>query len=178
MNTSKIMKKLVSLLLVVVLVFSLSATAFAYNPLDSTWTSRIQNFTRVNTATSGSSGPVKILQRFLSVYDGTTRSYIYNAGGVDGYFGTGTYDAVRSFQSCRNITADGDCGINTWTQVAKCLFHSFWVYNESDGFSTNDNCPYGVENSVMYAYVGSAKCAYYTFAFDGTEIGNVYNGNL
>ncbi|MGL4875266.1 MAG: N-acetylmuramoyl-L-alanine amidase [Clostridium sp.] len=38
----------------------------------------------------------------------------YNAGVVDGYYGNGTADAVRRFQSKKGLSADGEVGLMTW----------------------------------------------------------------
>jgi peptidoglycan hydrolase-like protein with peptidoglycan-binding domain len=37
---------------------------------------------------------------------------------VDGIFGSGTYSAVRSFQSSKGLGVDGIVGDNTWNKMA------------------------------------------------------------
>ena len=41
----------------------------------------------------------------------------YNANGIDGIFGSGTYSAVREFQKTRGLSADGIVGQNTWRKL-------------------------------------------------------------
>lgn len=45
----------------------------------------------------------------------------YSCGsyGVDGDFGTGTYNAVIKFQKVKNINADGIVGAQTWGKLLK-----------------------------------------------------------
>ena len=38
----------------------------------------------------------------------------YNTGGLDGVFGTNTYNSVRSYQRSRGLVVDGIVGVNTW----------------------------------------------------------------
>ncbi|MEU0675828.1 peptidoglycan-binding domain-containing protein [Streptomyces sp. NPDC006172] len=43
------------------------------------------------------------------------------ASGIDGDFGTGTYNATREWQSTWNLQVDGSAGRNTWTEAGKWL---------------------------------------------------------
>lgn len=61
------------------------------------------------------------LQRFLLCYNTGTRQYILAAGGADGYYGSGTYNAVYSFQTSEGITHDGTVGGQTWGRICSCL---------------------------------------------------------
>lgn len=39
-------------------------------------------------------------------------------GGFDGIFGTGTENALKSFQASNGLTVDGIAGCNTWSELA------------------------------------------------------------
>lgn len=41
----------------------------------------------------------------------------YSTGGLDGIFGSATYNAVRSYQSSRGLAVDGIVGCNTWRSL-------------------------------------------------------------
>ena len=41
----------------------------------------------------------------------------YRTGGLDGVFGTQTYNAVRNYQRSRGLTVDGIIGCNTWRSL-------------------------------------------------------------
>lgn len=41
----------------------------------------------------------------------------FRTGGLDGVFGTQTYNAVRSYQTSRGLTVDGIIGCNTWRSL-------------------------------------------------------------
>lgn len=142
-------KRVLSILLTVILSFSLTIPAYAAS---ADWTTRIKNFTRVSSAVNSTSPYVKILQRFLVCYNDTTNQYIINGGGVDGIFGQKADQAVREFQSCRGLVVDGDCGANTWGQVAACLSDVGNTYNAT--LSTNSYCPRGAGSNVIQATYG------------------------
>jgi peptidoglycan hydrolase-like protein with peptidoglycan-binding domain len=41
----------------------------------------------------------------------------YTTGGLDGIFGTQTYNSVRKYQSSRGLAVDGIIGCNTWRSL-------------------------------------------------------------
>lgn len=41
----------------------------------------------------------------------------FRTNGLDGIFGSGTYNAVISYQKSRGLTADGIVGCNTWRSM-------------------------------------------------------------
>ena len=41
----------------------------------------------------------------------------YTTGGLDGIFGTKTYEAVRNYQRSRGLSVDGIIGCNTWRSL-------------------------------------------------------------
>lgn len=70
----------------------------------------------MKTLRQGSEGPqVEMLQLAL------TRSGFPPSGGIDGIFGTGTYNALRSFQTRYSLAADGIAGQQTWSRLTPWL---------------------------------------------------------
>lgn len=45
----------------------------------------------------------------------------YDTHMLDGYFGTLTLNALRSFQRSNGLSADGICGCNTWTRIVNAV---------------------------------------------------------
>ena len=45
----------------------------------------------------------------------------YRTGGLDGIFGTQTYNAVKSYQSRVGLTSDGVIGCNTWRSLQEAV---------------------------------------------------------
>ena len=41
----------------------------------------------------------------------------YNTNGIDGIFGSGTYNAVIKYQKDKGLIADGIIGKNTWKKL-------------------------------------------------------------
>ncbi len=65
----------------------------------------------MNTLRNGNNGTqVKVLQWLLNENG-------YNAGKVDGIFGTNTKSAVRAYQKDKGLGVDGVVGKNTWTKL-------------------------------------------------------------
>ena len=45
----------------------------------------------------------------------------YSTGGLDGIFGTQTYNAVRAYQSSVGLSSDGIVGCNTWRSLQEAV---------------------------------------------------------
>ncbi|MEU0136198.1 peptidoglycan-binding protein [Streptomyces sp. NPDC006296] len=75
-----------------------------------TWTAVLSAGTTPTLAGGASGDAVKRLQRSLTAALGRTVS-------ADGTFGTGTGQAVRDYQSTRNLTVDGTVGAGTWAAL-------------------------------------------------------------
>ena len=57
---------------------------------------------------------VKVLQTILK-----HKGYSIGFTGVDGDFGSATYNALIKFQKNNSINADGICGMDTWDKLFK-----------------------------------------------------------
>ena len=69
----------------------------------------------MQTISRGSSGPdVRVVQSLLNRIG-------YNAGPVDGIFGSGTYQAVTAFQANNSLVPDGIVGPATWAVLDRLL---------------------------------------------------------
>lgn len=67
--------------------------------------------TTMGTLRDGSKGTqVKVLQWLLTLNG-------FNAGKVDGIFGSNTRSALRAYQKAKGLEVDGICGKNTWTKL-------------------------------------------------------------
>ncbi len=69
-----------------------------------------------------SAGGYPLIKRgSLSVYVLITQDDLntlgYPTGGLDGIFGTNTYNAVKNYQRSRGLSADGIVGCNTWRSL-------------------------------------------------------------
>lgn len=110
----KLAKRMLALAMVVMLVMAIlvvpasAATSF--------WTSRFRSFTQTSTY-NYQRGYAYAVQSILLDHDVAGR-YISNAGGVDGYFGTGTVNAVKAFQGDELLDDDGIVGPDTWERMA------------------------------------------------------------
>ena len=167
------MKRLISIVLVVVMLMAIPATAFAAP-------SRVASATP-SLSFSGTTANCKVTIRdsgkaisaTMSLWDGSTcidswssngTSLVIISGSHDveyGIFGQKADSAVREFQSKRKITDDGDCGTNTWGEVATCLSSS--TSGNVTTFITNYLCPSGYGSNVMKATLNSAG-TYHTYS--------------
>ena len=55
---------------------------------------------------------------FVAFAQGLLESNLIPVGAIDGIFGIGTENAVKTFQSSRGLTPDGIIGQNTWRALA------------------------------------------------------------
>lgn len=73
-------------------------------------------------ACGGSSGYPTLRQGSISTYvlicQDALNALGYNAGSLDGKFGSATAAALRQFQRNVSLSADGVCGCSTWTRLA------------------------------------------------------------
>jgi len=98
----------VMLVIVVLVVPASAATA--------PWPSKFRSFTQTSTY-NYQRGYACAVQSILLDHD-VAGSYISSAGGVDGYFGTGTVNAVKAFQEDETLGKDGIVGPDTWERMA------------------------------------------------------------
>lgn len=118
-------KRMLSFVLVLVMMCSIAVPAFA---LDAEWRYEFRNQFPLLSQGSTKRGYISALQSFLSAYPDSS-TYIANAGGIDGSYGVGTYNAVRAFQQSITenndyyITLDDDgiAGGDTWAAIATIL---------------------------------------------------------
>ena len=119
----KFVKRMLSFVLVLVMMWAIAVPAFA---LDSEWRYEFRNQFPLLSQGSTKRDYISALQSFLSVYPGAS-TYIANAGGIDGTYGAGTYNAVRVFQTdakrdyISTMTVDGIAGGDTWASIAMAL---------------------------------------------------------
>lgn len=117
-------KVFLSMILVVALCVSMSVTAFAAG---STWVTRFSGFQAISAANGGNyPAYVKALQRFLQVYSLYTHDKVMNNGGLDGWFGTATKEAVEYFQAENGLGVDGVAGTNTWGKIGALAIEIYY----------------------------------------------------
>ena len=80
------------------------------------------HFDRRQSPLACSSGGYPLIKRgSLSVYvliaQDDLNTLGYGTRGLDGIFGTGTYNAVRMYQASRGLSVDGIIGCNTWRSL-------------------------------------------------------------
>lgn len=103
-------KKLATLILAGVLCFGSTLTASAATNLFAGFPA--QNINGYQRSYS------RAVQVMMLNYNSVTRQHITSTGGANGYFGNGTANAIRVFQSSVGLAADGSCGPNTWNALS------------------------------------------------------------
>lgn len=150
----KRMKALIATGMAVMLCVASSLTVMASTGYKSQW----QNFPQIAQGTSYS-GYTKAVQRIVRDYSKTCRDIIGDNSGVDGSFGTKTYNAVVEFQKGKGCSkTNGIVGPETWGKLDDVLSYDCTVYFSNDG------------NFQMYKGTG---CYYTNFVIRrGTGSGN------
>lgn len=103
------------------------------------------------------------LQRFLYVYDTTTQSDIISSGGIDGMYGTGTKNAVVTFQeqfASNNpgvsivipASEEGKVGQNTWKAIAYMMYEVY-LTGYQDWYSGMKKVMKLVNNSYIQYFI-------------------------
>lgn len=166
MTKSKHIKHLITVLIVFAMAV---ATVLPASAASETWQTRFSEFTEISAANAGAgtySGYVKAAQRFLQCYNSTTYDYIMDNGGVDGYYGTSTRDAVKEFQGNTGLSNDGVVGSNTWKKMASLLVAS------TSSLTTTFSSPYSfyLRDANIIKAVGSSTISYYSYDENGSQI--------
>lgn len=155
-------KKVMPLLLAIVLCVSLSAPAFAAS---SSMSSVMSNNFPAQSTSSYSTYYTGLIQRYMCVYNSTTRAYVVNSGGVDGGYGSGTKNAVLAYQAAKGFTQDGVFGSQSWPSLAASL--SLTSTSGTTGYYTYYSYYYAQNvamlkiTSMSGSYVQSSSYWYY-----------------
>ena len=153
----KYIKPAISLLLVVVLIASLSVTAFADDLFDDYVFRGLLSFYTISLGSNN--GFVKAAQRFLTCYTSSAREAIQLSGGIDGNFGNTTKEVVMDFQSHNGLTSDGIVGPNTWAKIWENVFVSPDQPGSASGvIKSNLNVTYYYENILTYRIITEGYC--------------------
>lgn len=133
MTIAKKSQILISLVLVLFFFFG-AILPLSADATDATWANRISRFPEASTAIGGYRNEhVAVIQRYFLYYDTYTHGLINNSGGEDGYFGTGTKNAVTYFQNLSGLSVDGVVGTNTWRAIAGTLSQTGEITKLSPG---------------------------------------------
>lgn len=155
-------KRLLAIFLSVIMVASIMIIPASAATIPTVnWAGAIAGFPELYNG-STQSGHIKFLQRFLMMYNDTTRDEIINAGGVDGGFGNGTTNAVIEFQSDNNLSlVDGRPGPQTWSKITIYLTQSgVYLY-------TGSNTEYSGEKIVYFTQSGPTVFMYTYDSYGG-----------
>lgn len=148
-------KRLLAIFLSVIMVASVMIIpASAATIATVNWAGAIAGFPELYNG-SPQSGYIKFLQRFLMMYNDTTRDYIINSGGVDGGFGNGTADAVEVFQDDNELSlVDGRPGPQTWSRITIYLTQSgAYLYSGTNTEYSGEKIVFFTQNgSLVYMY--------------------------
>lgn len=108
------------------------------------------------------------LQLCLSLFDDKYWNELEKAGGIDGYYGSGTKYAVELYQADSGLSADGICGKQTWSQVAADL--TVEEYDFGYAFFYIDGI-----NVIRATNVAPYKFQYYCVEYGETALGPVFH---
>ena len=127
------MKLFKNTLAIALMVFVLASTlVLPASALSTYWNDRFGTFPEQRVGNFWY-GYTSAIQRFLYV-DPSTQSDISSSGGIDGYFGSGTQRAVKTFQAqcaadlgCPAIptSESGKVSTNTWKAIAYMMYEVY-----------------------------------------------------
>ena len=148
-------KRFISIALVTMIM--ISAFAFPVSALSSEWRYEFRNQFPLLSQGSGSNraGYISALQTFLLVHP-TSSTLIEEAGGIDGAYGGGTYNAVRQFQSyaAQNLipgmAVDGITGGDTWACIAILLSSEYNEHMTFNGINVYTADVYNNQTALFY----------------------------
>ena len=171
MTKKKSLRIIVSLTLIVVMCCGLMVSSNA--AITDMWKSRMQTWGTCKNNTY--STQARVVQRFLICYSTSLAQEIKADGGVDGYYGDTTTDAVKVFQSQQGLKVDGVVGQNTWGAMADTMREVTGIVESTARFEmTYRNPEAGVSSSVVdCALYSGTKYWHYPFGEDGGRQ-NVY----
>ena len=170
-------KKFLSVVLSIVLIFSLALPAYATNErsVSTQWGNIIREFDNVSSSINRTSALAGILQKFL--YCATPDSYaaISRRWGVDGDFGSDSTDALVAFHQYAFGHDSEVCDSNTWAAVA--LFMDDVASGVNTIFRSSSNC-YLDYLGIMYAELLTTTnydYRYFYYNHNNIKSSNSYN---
>ena len=167
MTKKKSLRIIVSLTLIVVMCCGLMVSSNA--AISSTWKSRMQTWGTCNNGTY--STQARVVQRFLICFRDYTAELVLDIGGVDGYYGQKTYEAVKLFQRAVGIGVDGGVGQETWGAMADAMYQTTGMVSSTVRMAVHDYYSgAGVSGNVVdCALYSGTKYWHYPFGTDGNR---------
>ena len=160
----------ISMMLVSVTLVSVMAIPVSAADID--WQNRIAEFQQLSQLSRDIYPDYTIpLQQYLICFNDICLDKIMNAGGVDGYFGTATGDAVEIFQRAKGLTADRIVGSNTWRKIASTL-RTEYTYGVNYKF-TYDDC-----HIIQASETAPYEFRYYTYLYGDIQVSHVFHTSL
>lgn len=145
------------------LVFALATPALAV----STWPNAKWNQSTLGVLVTGTKHPARVTLVQWSCYAAqatNSKGKVMGKSEVDGIFGKGTEQYVKSYQLKNGLKADGKVGNGTWASMQKKLV--------SRAKASNDKVYYNIQDrlSVSKAACHTDKGIWYTFSRSGKTL--------